>query len=377
MKQIIFKATMEGCGVVNFDDKGQKFNLINLSLDKYLPRDDKGNIPDNIKFGKKFFFAKKDENGQPIKDEDGKLVYDYGIKISRDCLRHAIFNNEVEHITPMIVQNDIVACNYYLSPVGLTRGYLNALRDDQGFKNTSCITVTDAKEVSGTKSHIEVGSASGERNDTSLFYTETIGDAKYEFEGFIDFKTLMFVVADPMFDRMGIHPDWITTGLTEKILHNFYGDFASPSVGYFTSSSKCLTNVIAEYGMVLNEELVVYLTKFLLKSIMGASIKRSNAYANVTSLSIKFVDNIILDKMDDENGWMELKTIEDIDNLYFKVDCPYEKASDEDIKTLEVMKEKYAKAVKESKEEKDRKKEEKKKAKEEAVKRKNNKETTE
>ena len=371
MKQIIFKATMEGCGIVNFDDNSQKFNLMKLGLSNYCPKDNKNSIPDNIKYAKKHFFSQKDENGQPIKDKDGNILYDYNIKISRDCLRHAIFSNEVECVNPIIVQNPIVACNYYLSPVGLTRGYMNTLKEEQGFKNKSCLTVTDAKEISGAKSYIEIGSTSGERNDTSLYYTETIGDAKYEFEGMIDFKTLMFVVADPMFDRMGIHPDWLTNGLAEKTLHNFYGKLANPSVGYFTSSSKCLTNTIAEYGMILNEELVIYLTKFLLKNIMACSIKRNNSYANVTSLSIKFIDDIIFDKMDNDNGWIELKSIEDIDKLDFKVDCPYEKSTEADIKALEAMKEKYAKAVNDSKEEK-------KKAKEEAAeKRKNSKKTNE
>lgn len=371
MKQIIFKATMKGCGVVNFDDNGQKFNLKKLGLSDYCPKDNTGVIPDNIKFGKKFFYAKKDENGQTIKDEKGNILYDYNIKISRDCLRHAIFSNEVECINPMIVQNSILACNYYLSPVGLTRGYMNALKEEQGFKNKSCLTVTDAKEIGGAKSHIEIGSTSGERNETSLYYTETIGDSKYEFEGIIDFKKLMFVIADPMFDRMAIHPDWIDNGLAEKTLHNFYGDLASPSIGYFTSYDECLTKAITEYGMILNEELVVHLTKFLLKNIMGCLIRRNNSYANVTSLSIKFIDDIIFDKMDDDKGWIELKSIDDVNNLVFKVDCPYEKATVADIKVLEAMKEKYAKAVNDSKEEK-------KKAKEEAAaKRNSNKKTAE
>lgn len=371
MKQIIFKAIMDGCGIVNFDDNSQKFNLKKLELSDYCPKDKNGLIPDNIKFAKKYFFAQKDENGQTIKGEKGNILYDYGIKISRDCLRHAIFSNEVECVNPIIVQNPIVACNYYLSPVGLTRGYMNTLKEEQGFKNKSCLTVTDAKEISGAKSHIEIGSTSGERNGTSLYYAETIGDIKYEFEGIIDFKTLMFVVADPMFDRMGIHPDWIDNGLAEKTLHNFYGELANPSIGRFTSSSKCLTNTIAEYGMILNEELVVYLTKFLLKSIMACSIKRNNAYANVTSLSIKLIDDIVFDKMDDNNGWIELKSVEDIDKLDFKVDCPYEKATEEDIKALEIMKEKYAKVVNDSKEEKKKTKEE------AAAKRENSKKTSE
>ena len=370
MKQIIFKATMEGCGVVNFDDKSQCFSLNKLGIKELLVKDGSGKFTENTKYAKKDFFVKKDEDGQPMKDDDGNLIYDYNIKISGDCVRNAIFKNEVECVNPIIAKNPIIACNYYLSKVGLTRGYLNAVKDEQGFKNKSCITVTDAREISGAKSHIEIGSTSGERNETSMYYTEKIGDAKYALEGIIDFKKLMFVVADPMFDRMAIHPDWVTSGLAEKTLRNFYGDKSQPTVGYFTSSSECTTNTIAEYGLILNEELVVYLVKYLLKSIMGCSIKRNNAYANVTSLSIKFIDDIIFDKMDDAKGWIELKTKEDIEKLDFKVDCPYEKATEDDIKALETMRKEYEDGLKKAKDEK-------KKAKEEAAKRKNNKEVNE
>ena len=363
MKQILIKATMEGCGVVNFDDKSQGFTLNNLGL-KFGP------VNDNVKYAKKYFFKKTDDNGNFI-IKDGEFVYDYGIKISGDCIRKAIFGGDVENVNPIITNNEIVACNYFLSPVAINRGYLYTIKDDSGYKRKSCLTITDAKEISGAKSEFEIGTTSGERNSTSMFYTEKVGETKYEFNGIIDLKTLMFIVADPMFDRMALNPDWVTSGLAEKVLHSLYGDKSHPSIGYFTSSSKCLTQTISEFGIILNEELVKDLVKYLLKRIMGASITRNNAFANVTSLSIKFVDDIIFDKMNDGDKWIELKSTEDVDALDFTVDCPYDKVSKEEIEKLSAIKEEYKNSLASMKEEK-------KKAKaEQAEKRKNKKETTE
>lgn len=369
MKQIILKATMEGSGIVNFDDNSQRFTLSKLGIGDLVARDSNGKPTENVKYAKKHFFKKKDKDGNDILDKDGNPMYDYSIKISADCLRNAIFKNEVEYLNPIILKNEVITCNYYLSKVGLTRGYMNTNRDESGYKNKTCITVTDAKEISGAKSALEIGTTSGERNLTSMFYTEKVGDTKYAFKGVIDPKTLMFVVADPMFDRMGLNPDWITNGLAEKILHNLYGDISHPSVGYFTASSGCLTQTISEFGMILNEDLVKYLIKFLLKSIMTTSIKRNNAYARVDSLSIKFVDDIL--DNDNDEGWINLKTLDDVDNLDFEVECPYEKSSEEDVKRLDAMKEKYKEAVALAKEEK------KKVKAEQAEKRNNKKETAE
>lgn len=362
MKQILFKATMEGCGVVNYDDNSQSYLLNKFGLTENVPKKD-GKTTENVKYAKKHYFARRDEDGNPKKDEKGNQMYDYKIKISSDCLRNGIFKDDAEFTNPIIIKDDFIAHNYMLSIEGIERGYCFTNKDESGYKRKSCLTITDAVETSNAKSAIEIGTCSGERNVTSMYYTEKVGKTTYETSGVIDFKTLMFVVADPMFDRLAINPDYLTNGVVEKIMHNLYGDIAKPTIGYFTASSKSLTQKISEYGMILNEELVVFLVKELLKRIMGCSIKRSNAYANVTSLSIKFVDDIIYDKFDDENGWIELNSLEDVDNLEFTVDCPYERMDDEHKDALEALKEEYNKAVEEAKEAKKQKKEEKAKAK--------------
>jgi len=339
MKTILIKGIMKGCGVVNFDDNSQKFALNKLGIKDIIG-------DDNVKYAKKVFF--KTDNG-----------YDYRVKISGDCIRKGIFSNSVENVNPMVVKNEIVACNYFLSPVGICRGYLYTNRDESGYKRKSPLTITDAIENGNAKSELEIGTTSGDRNSTSMFYTEKIGEAEYNFKGIIDLKQLMFIVADPLFDRMAINPDWLTTGVAEKVMKNLYGDKSSPRIGYFTASSKYLTNSIAEFGMLLNEELVAHLAKYILANIMKCSIKRNNAYASVKSLKIKFVENIINDKMDDEEGWITINDLNDIANLEIHADCPYKEATEKDIELLNSLKNDYNDAISTMKEEKKKQKEEK------------------
>jgi len=356
MKQLLVKGHISGKGCVNFDDSSeQKFTLKKLGI-----RDTIGH--DNVKLAKKAYFLKVNDEGEPVL-KDGEKVYDYKIKISSECIRNAIFANETEYVNPMVKFSDVVFANYALSPVGLVRGYMFANTPDSGgetLKRKSPFTVSDAIQSNDTRSSIEIGTTSGDRNDTSFFYTETIGDIEYDFTAIIDIKTLIFVVADPLFDRKAIKSDWVDTGLAEKMLEMHYPGISNPQKGYFTASSKCLTQNISEYGIILNKEIVEYLVKYLLKGILGVSIKRNTSYADVTSISIKEVNDIINDKFDSTDGWKTLTSSEDVDALSFDIECPYVPASEEEIQKLNEIKEKYASENKDRKDKKEKDKEERK-----------------
>jgi hypothetical protein len=239
---------------------------------------------------------------------------------------------------------------------------------DETLKRKSPLTVSDAIQTNDARAVVEVGTTSGDRNDTSLFYTETVGDIEYDFTAIIDIKTLLFVVADPLFDRMAIKADWIDTGLAERMLEMHYPGISHPSKGFFTASAKCLTQEISEYGLILNKEIVEYLVKYLLKGILGISIKRNTGYANVTDISIKEVNDIINDKFESADGWKTITTNEDVDQLSFDIECPYVPSSAEEIEKMKKLKEEYEAQKKNRKDNKKKEEEERKnrrKAKEE------------
>jgi hypothetical protein len=316
----------------------------------------------NVKLAKKAYVLKRDGDGNPVL-KDGEKVYDYKVKISSECLRKAIFVNDAEYTNPMIKFSDIVSANYMLSPSALGRGYMFANVPSAGgetLKRKSPLTVSDAIQSNDVLSSLEIGITSGDRNDTSFFYTESVGDIEYDFTAVIDMKTLVFVVADPLFDRMAIKADWIDTGLAEKMLEMHFPGISHPYKGFFTASAKTLTQEITEYGIVLNKEIAEYLVKYILKNILGISIKRNTAYANVTSISIKEVNDIVNDKFESTDGWKTLTSREDVDKLSFDIECPYVPASAEDIEKMKVIKEQYMNEKKARKDEKEKDKEERK-----------------
>lgn len=342
MKQILFKVVFNGNGVVNFDDsKSQKYTLSKYKIATKLD--------DNIKLAKKIFFETKDENGNPIMD--------YKIKVSADCLRHGIFENEVDVVDKSIMQMDNVFAQYLLSPVGLSRGYMFPYKDSLAIKRKSPLTITDAIQINGdgNKSNIEVGSkcevdsTKGKRSSTSFFYTEKIGDTTYESKGVIDLKQLMFVSADARFDRLAIEPDWVSTGLTHKVLKSYFGENAKEEYGWFTSMNKYFGSAMAENGILLNDEIVDALVKFILKGILGINIRRNNAWFKTASLQIKVVNDPLSDRFNKEEGWINITDENAIDSLSITTDKMYDKVPDEELASLKANDEALKKELRKAK----------------------------
>lgn len=238
---------------------------------------------------------------------------------------------------------DTMYCNYLLSNVGITRGYMFASSRDAGktLKRKSPLTIVDAIQTNGAKSQMfEVGTTSGPRTDTSLFSTEKVGEIEYSTHGVIDLKTLSFISADEKFDRMGLFTEWIDNGLIDKVMKSHYGEDAQYETGFFVSNAKYLTNTFAECGVRIGDDVVTKLVRYILRSLLGIDIRRNNAWARTVSLEVKIVNNPLEDTFDDESGWVNVNE-GDIDSLVIKCDDFYHKATEEEVKELVEINELY------------------------------------
>jgi hypothetical protein len=352
VKSIIISGSIEGNGIVNFDSNDQKFAIIDMKLKDGMGIS--GKINDNVKFGKKSFY-KEDEKF----DENGKSLgskYYYKNIISGDCLRHAVYQNDVDMVNSSIIYNPMILSMYETSFVGLTRGYMFALKKNGiSMKRTSCLTLTDAEQSNNAKSVISVGTTMGDRDDKSMIFKETVGDITYDFKGNIDIKNLQFISSDLFYDRLALNSDWISNGLISKHMVKHYGKNPEElyKEGCFTHLSSYLSKTICEYGILLNNDFTVYLIKELLKRIIRINITRSTAYAKINTLKIKLVDDII----NDDSEWITLDSDEAIDNLDFSVYNYYVESTDKDRIERDKMLEEYKKY----KDDKNKEKEEKKK----------------
>lgn len=363
-KQILFRLSLVGNGCVNFDDsKTQAFTLKKLGI-----IDPNIMINNNIKLAKKQIY----DTGRTYINSRGeeKPIYDYKLKISADCLRHHIYEHDVEAMTQAIMTDENIYCNYLLSDVGLTRGYMFAKSvDGNTLKRKSPLTITDAIQTNNNVSNLmEVGSTTGERTDTSFFTVEKIGDVTYSAEGVIDLKTLAFVPADIRFDRAAVKTEWCEKGLVDRILRFHYGDNAHYKIGHFTSSAKYLTNTFAEYGIMLGEGIINKLVKHVLTNILKLDIRRNTAWTKCESLEIKIVDDLIKDTFEnEEEGWIKIYSENDINALQIVCEPLFTEATDEDLKRKEDIDKEHKKVEeerlrtkKEAKEDAARKREEKK-----------------
>lgn len=324
VKNILFKMTLAGRGIVNYDSASQNSYLRELNV--YNTH----SIDNNFKFSKKVFF----KTGR--KNEKGDDIYDYKIKISQNCLRRHIFNDDVEFTNSQVTYSKTIFCNYLTSIVGLTRGYTYPAMPDSGMdsvKRVSSFTICDAIQTNGAKTYIETCTRGGSRDDTSLFNVETVGDITYGTMGNIDLQRMQFISCDPIYDRLAVSSDWcVDGGIYVTMIKNKYGDIYNGTCAHYILNSETASTRLGENGILLNKEMIVYLTKELLKRFLGISIKRAGAYANVDSLQIKYVENALNDTFDNEDGWITLRNEAEIDALDFDPNIFYRSCDEEEIR---------------------------------------------
>lgn len=309
VKAVKFEINLKGRGVVNFDDSSKRFLMM-----KYEGVNKSDYLNDNVKIAKKEY------------TEDG-----FKLKISSGCMRKAIYADTMEYVTPEIAYSKTVLGSAIASPTMLTRGYMFAVKDGVSVKRKGVLSISDAIQTNDAKIIVETCTASGQRNDTSMFGVENVGDITYKSVGSISIKDLQFVSTDPRYDRLAVPHDWIDneTSIYRTALKCNIPNI-EPKVGYFmakTSLNKL--GRYAESGMVINNEAVKSIVKELLANIRKLSITRATAFAEVESFKIKLIKDVINDNINGE--WIEINSVEDIENLDLNFEDFYEEVDEAEV----------------------------------------------
>lgn len=350
MKNVLIDVTFEGNGIVNFDDGKRQMRIMN-SLK--IPGIEYGDVKnDNFKVGKHNYYVLPSTK-EPTDDDNTK--YGYKLLVSSDCLRNAIFGNIPSND---IMFNNYIFAKYLTSEQAICRGYTFVLKDVGQNKRSSSLTITDAEQIDMNEAiNLQVNTTNGERNETSLRYTENIGKKEYHAEGKIELAKLAFISASTKFDRMAINPDMVKSEIFDKALKEHYGDIANVEKGYFRLKEDNLPISCSEFGFLLNKELVNHLVKWMLKRILSLEINRAKATFRVKKLKIKIVNDIFTDTRADDDKWKVIKTPEDIDRLSLICnDDIWVKVNDKDITDFEAEVEAYKKKLEEVKSSKGKKK---------------------
>lgn len=297
VKQIAIQVTLEGKGVVQFDQAEQQWAY--KDSEGALGLGQLGN--DNVKFSKANYYTNPNYNP----DDPKSKKYLRRIKISGAGLRHAIHEAVMPFHTPHFFQNPAIRCEILTSMDYLLRGWMyaptTALADTETVRRASAYMISDAEETGNATPYIEVHSTSGERTNTSLHYGESAGDTKFVSIGSINLDQLQFLSASPNADRKAVTAEDLLA--ITPILNSKYGEGCFKE-GYFHLNGA--TRPLAEKGLLFSDEFVQSMTQYLLDLISKVYIHRQSSYAKTTSIKIKFICDPTEDFIEDSYGWVEV-----------------------------------------------------------------------
>lgn len=293
--------TISGSGIVNFDSNDQKYNW-------NKQRDVERCSYKNVSFGK----------GRYYKKTDGENEFFYKVPIiSADCIRHAIYEDEMSVHLPNIMHDDNLLLNAIASPAFLERGYMFPRSGKTQWKRKSPLSISYAKGIDSSVSSLETFSNSQEKNvekseegsETSFFKREVRGDTTYECLGAIDISELGFISMSEVHDRLSFDSDYCSK-YSDKLSKRLGSDI--PQSSFFIKDKDLYC--IPEQGIKLTEEQVKMLVTDIVKRLCLFSVSRcSTGFAKTTELKVKFVNNAIEDLIDNEEGWVTVFDSKKID----------------------------------------------------------------
>lgn len=320
IRSVLFKGTIRGNGVVNYDSKDQRWIL----RDRF-PQERDYLSHDNVKIAKHTFYK--------TGEVDGKPVWERRLCISSDCLRQAVFGEDFPFQNTSIMHHQELLYRVIASIPALLRGYFFAEEGKPALKRKSPVMITAAEQTSSNATHFEIGTMSGakrakkdqdEASDTSMHYEEKVGEVTYAFEGALDLKDLQFVSLSETYDRMAVNPDHEDE--YRRLLGKHLGSAVGPKRFYLMKGALIGT---PEEGILLTQEQVAKVVSEFFKRLLRMRIQRSKSYAHMGAVEVKFVSDPVSDTFDDKGGWRTLKSEADLRLKPEDIEVLFEPMADE------------------------------------------------
>lgn len=357
IKSITGKVTFNGIGSINNDSNFQKNALSELG---FKVNGAKSDFYGNVTYHKKEFFK-----------ENGKNKFRY--KVSHDCIRHVMFNEEMPYYNGGLILLPQVLYNGITSPTMIARGYMFT-ENDLNIKKKSAFCISDAlsKDVCD-KIVVETCSRAGERGEektyeitdkngetkiitegaTSLFARENVGEHEYEATFGIDLTELQFISLDDFYGRKSANVDTkeLLELYTSCMKRNFETSEEIEKKPYYLKTS-IMGEECAEEGVLLTQKMANKVVHTILNKLIKTKIERPSqgGFFNFkkAELTINFADG-----SEEEITITSDKDFNDIffgyEQVYFEADEERIKKRDSEIKRIEEDMEKREKMEKEAK----------------------------
>lgn len=301
MRNLEFKLTLEGMGIVNFDANDYQKYIFGKMLHSSLK--------DNIKVGKKYFFV-EDE-----KDKDSEDVYTFKPFIDSNAVRRHLFGHAIDGYLAKHVE---LFLDQAATWQNIVRGWVVTGQNNETVTRKSAICVTDflldgekmkaPNLVIGTSDSIDP--LTSKRSDTSMFYVEKLGDTKWVGHGNININQLMFISASEDAGRMAIKSEYLEKYV--ECLSNRFGDKFDGKIGYYRTGQ----STVPEKGVLFNNVFGDYIIRKTLEAMLSLNITRAQSYAETTKLMVRIL-NTPFDYESQNEGWIEIRSLSDIASLDF------------------------------------------------------------
>ena len=332
IKSITGKVTFNGTGSINNDSSNQKDALYKLG---FKVNGANSNFNDNVTYHKKEFFKENGEN---------KFRY----KVSHDCIRHAMFNEEMPYYNGGLILLPQVLFNSITSPAMIARGYM-LTEADLNIKKKSVFCISDALSKDACDTIIvETCSRAGERGEkkvteitdkngntktvtkgaTSLFARENVGEHEYEATFGIDLTELQFISLDDFYGRKSANVDTkeLLELYTSCMKRNFETSEEIEKKPYYLKTS-IMGEECAEEGILLTEEMVNKVIHTILNNLIKTRIERPSLGGlfnfKEMELTINFADG--------SEKTITITSKDDIKGIFFGYEQVYFEADDEKI----------------------------------------------
>ena len=322
-RSILFRIKLKGNGIVNYDSGEQK-----STHKDYRTRFENRTEKNNVTFCKKNFYL----------NEEGKL--DWKVKIASNCLFNHLFKDDILSQNPSIQKSNNILYNFISSPINILRGYVFANANANTIKKKSPICITDAEQISNNISSIEVMTKSGcktneETKSDTFFFKENVGQIEYASSGMIDLTELQFLSCSEQFDRFGFTPDLINLFNKFFNLHIKKLNLEEQKLEIKKYIKKGNINRISEEGIVFNQEIVIAFVKLFFERLLTLKIQRHGAYAEISELEYKIVNNVFSDTFTNVRDWITIEKIDDINSMSFMPEISYEECPELDASNTE------------------------------------------
>lgn len=324
IKSIRFQGTIKSSGIVNFDGKDAKWLL------KKAKPDCRAQLShDNAKVAKHAFT-------QIGVDEKGEPILNAVLKISKDCIRQAIFKEDQPFHNPAIVHAEKKLIELLASVAGLLRGYMFA-----GIcKKKSPVYISDAVQISNNVSTFDIGTQNAPKTQKesaedasglSMHFKESIGGlVTYEFEGAVDLSGLQFISLSEMYDRLAVNPNY-----TEAYIKSLEATLGSSVKGKAFYIKKTAAGGLPEEGITLTSDQVKVLVESFFKRFFDLEIIRgASGRAWLDTLKIMPKESGL-----DNKNWIEVKDASEVVKAIDEVHTFYDEYNEEEaVKIYDTLK---------------------------------------